>query len=407
MDDNRKRWVIVALLGAATTINYIDRQTLSILSPLLRREFHLTEQDYSNVVTAFLVSYTVMYAVGGRIMDAIGVRVGLVLSLAWWSIATMLTGFARGPLSLGVFRFLLGVGEPCVYPAGVKVCGEWFPDRLRGTATGIFSAGSAMGAILAPPAIAWITLEFGWRYAFLIPGLLGLIWLPVWWATYRPVASGRGPESSGATWRQLLQQRTVWGLVLSRLFSDPVWYFYLFWLPDYLQRERHLSLAQVGIYGWIPFLFADLGNVGGGYLSDFLIGRGIAPAKARIVVLAGVACLAPIGALAGVAPSAAGAIAVTCLVAFLTQCWSTNTATLISDVLPHSARGSAMGLMGTAGSLAGACFAQVLGFVIGRFGYPAAFALAAVLHPCAIAVLVLMLWPVVAKRRARETAFGY
>ena len=278
--------------------------------------------------------------------------------------------------------------------------------RTRDT-PGIFSAGSAMGAIVAPPAIAWITLQFGWRYAFLIPGLLGLIWLPVWWATYRPLASHREPESSSQPWSVLLRQRTVWGLVLSRLFSDPVWYFYLFWLPDYLQRERHLSLAQVGFYGWIPFLFADLGSLAGGFLSDFLIGRGIAPARARMVVLAGVACMAPIGALAGVAPSAAGAIAATCLVAFLTQCWSTNTATLVSDVLPDVARGSAMGLMGTAGSLAGACFAQVLGFVIGRFGYPAAFGLAAVLHPCAIAVLVLMLWPVVSKQRSTATAFGY
>ena len=406
MDENRKRWVIVALLGAATTINYIDRQTLSILSPLLRREFHLTEQDYSNVVTAFLVSYTVMYALGGRIMDAIGVRIGLVASLAWWSVSTMLTGFARGAMSLGVFRFLLGAGEPCVYPAGVKVCGEWFPDRLRGTATGIFSAGSALGAILAPPVIAWITLQFGWRYAFLIPGSLGLIWLPIWWTTYRPVAKG-GEKEPSIPWNVLLRQRVVWGLVLSRLFSDPVWYFYLFWLPDYLQRERHLSLAQIGLYGWIPFLFADLGSLGGGYLSDLLIRRGINPAKARMMVLAGVACVAPTGALVGIAPSAATAITVTCVVAFLTQCWSTNTATLISDVLPHSARGSVMGLMGTAGSLAGACFAQVLGFVIGHFGYPPAFGLAAGLHPCAIGVLAFMLWPVIGRRSVGAVLSGH
>jgi ACS family hexuronate transporter-like MFS transporter len=386
----RKRWVIVALLGAATTVNYIDRQTLSILSPLLRHELHLSEQDYSNVVTAFLISYTVMYSGGGRIMDAIGVRLGLTLSLGWWSIATMLTGVARGAMSLGIFRFLLGIGEPCVYPAGVKVCGEWFPVELRGAATGIFSSGSAMGAILAPPLIAWITLQFGWRYAFLIPGLLGLLWLPAWWATYRPIATQSFAEPS-SSWTDLLRQRAVWGLVLSRLFSDPVWYFYLFWLPDYLQRERHLSLAQIGLYGWIPFLFADLGNVGGGFLSDVLVRRGISPQRARVSVLVGVACLAPVGALTGIAPTAATAIAVTCLIAFLTQCWSTNTATLISDLLPHSARGSAMGLMGTAGSLAGACFAQILGLVIANFGYPAAFALAAILHPCAAAVLLFML----------------
>jgi ACS family hexuronate transporter-like MFS transporter len=272
----------------------------------------------------------------------------------------------------------------------VKVSGEWFPDRLRATATGIFSSGSALGAILAPPIIAWITLQFGWRYAFLIPGFLGLLWLPAWWLIYRPAAiASQQPRSVG--WLQLLRRREVWGLVLARLFSDPVWYFYLFWLPDYLQRERHFSLAQIGLYGWIPFLFADLGNLGGGALSDFLVRRGIAPRRARLMVLTGVACVAPAGALAGIAPSAAAAIAVTCVVAFLTQCWSTNTATLVAEVMSNSEAGSAMGMMGTAGSLAGACFAQILGVVIHAFGYPAAFALTAMLHPCAALVLLGML----------------
>jgi len=407
MNYARVRWLIIALLCAATTINYIDRQTLSILSPLLRTELHLTEADYANIVTAFLVSYTVMYLVGGRLMDRFGVRVGLTLSLAWWSVATMLTGFARGALTLGAFRFLLGIGEPCVYPAGVKVCGEWFPSRLRATATGIFSSGSALGAILAPPVIAWLTIRFGWRYAFLIPGALGLIWLPLWWWVYRPISEHpavrpadrkelKGPSSrtNGLSWRELLRHRVVWGLVIPRLFSDPVWYFYIFWLPDYLQRERHLSLAAIGLYGWIPFLFADFGNVFGGMISDFLVRRGIAPARARIGVLVGVGCLAPLGVLAGVAPTAATAIAVTCVVAFLTQCWSTNIATLAGDILPNSATGSVFGLMGTAGSLGGACFAQVLGYVIHTFGYPAAFGLAALMHPCAAAVVFLVLRPV-------------
>lgn len=384
---SQRRWMIVALLGAATTINYIDRQTLSILSPLLRRELHLTDQDYSNVVTAFLISYTVMYSLGGRIMDAIGVRIGLSLSLAWWSISTMLTGFARSAMSLSFFRFLLGIGEPCVFPAGVKVCGEWFPDRLRATATGVFSSGSSIGAILAPPVIAWITLKFGWRYAFLIPGVLGLLWLPAWWVVYRPAARVQ-VHKQAIPWRELLRYRAVWALVLARLFSDPVWYFYLFWLPDYLQRERHLSLAQIGFYGWIPFLFADLGSMAGGMVSDVLVRRGFSPQRARLAMLIGVACLAPFTALAGIAPSVVTAIAITCLAAFLTQCWSTNTGTLVPELVPGAATGSTMGLMGTAGSLAGAVFAQLLGYVIHNFGYPAAFGLAAILHPCAAIVLV-------------------
>jgi len=394
MQDSRARWVIAGLLCAATTINYVDRQTLSILSPLLRKELNLSERDYANIVTAFLVSYTVMYSAGGRIMDAIGVRLGLILSLGWWSIATMLTGFARGALSLGAFRFLLGVGEPCVYPAGVKVCGEWFPPRLRGVATGIFSSGSAIGAVLAPPVIAWLTIQFGWRYAFVIPGALGLAWLPAWWWIYRPMAKAGPAMLAEPKWRDLLRKRTVWGLVLPRLFSDPVWYFYIFWLPDYLQRERHLSLAEIGFYGWIPFLFADLGNVGGGMISDLLVRCGLTPPRARIYVLVGVGCLAPLGVLAGIAPTAATAIAVTCLVAFLTQCWATNVVALAADVIPNASTGSVVGLMGTAGSLAGACFAQVLGYVIHTFGYPAAFGLAALMHPCAATILFFVLRPV-------------
>lgn len=419
MNYTRARWFIVGLLGLATTVNYIDRQTLSILSPLLRKELHLTDSDYANVVTAFLVPYTIMYAVGGRLMDAIGVRLGLTLSLAWWSLATMLTGFAQSVFSLGAVRFLLGIGEPCVYPAGVKVCGEWFPPRLRATATGIFSSGSAVGAILAPPLVAWLAIQFEWRYAFVIPGILGLLWLPFWWWFYRPlhqypgvtpaeVAEIHGAQTARlqAPWRELWRQRTIWGLVLPRMFSDPVWYFYIFWLPDYLQRERHLTLAQVGLYGWIPFLFADLGHIGGGALSDWLTRRGIAPVRARIGVLLGVGCLAPLGALAGVVPSIQMAIAVTCLIAFLTQCWSTNTATLAADVLPTESTATVFGVMGMAGSLSGAVFAQILGFVIHNFGYSAAFALAALLHPCAATILFVLLRPVRKGTQRLQTEFA-
>jgi ACS family hexuronate transporter-like MFS transporter len=293
-----------------------------------------------------------------------------------------------------------------VYPAGVKVCAEWFPAKLRATAAGVFSSGSSLGAIIAPPLIAWLTLSFGWRSAFLIPGALGLLWLPFWWKTYRRVSEhpavtdedrrqlDSAPAAVQPRWRDLLKMRVVWGLVLPRLFSDPVWYFYLFWLPDYLQRERQLSLAEIGFYGWIPFLFADGGAILGGMLSDSLVRRGIHPQRARMMVLIGVACIAPFGALAGVAPTAATAIAVTCVVAFLTQCWSVNTAALAGDILPNEITGSAFGLMGTAGSLAGAFFAQVLGFVIQNFGYKMAFVLAATLHPCAAFLLFTLLRPV-------------
>lgn len=391
---SHRRWVILGLLFLATVINFVDRQTLSILAPTLRAEFGMNDAAYANVVSAFLASYTVMYTVSGRLLDRFGVRAGLVACVGWWSLATMLTARAWNALSLAGCRFLLGVGEPGIFPGGVKVCGEWFPRRLRAFAIGFFSSGSAIGALVAPPLIAWITLRYGWRAAFLLPGAIGLIWIPLWLLVYRP--NRARPEERAETiaparsWLQLLGERRVWALVLPRLLSDPVWYLYLFWLPDYLQRERGLSLKEIGLYGWIPFLFADLGAMGGGALSDFLIRRGWQSHRARIALLVAVACVAPLGALVGFLPTAAMAIALTCLIAFLTQCWATNTSALTADTFAPAETGTVAGMMGTAGSLGGMLFTQLLGFAIAAFGYSSAFVLGAVMHPLAAALLLLL-----------------
>lgn len=311
------------------------------------------------------------------------------------------------------FRFLLGVGEPGIFPAGVKACGEWFPKDRRALATGIFSSGSAVGAIIAAPLIAWMTVEFGWRVAFVVPGILGLLWLPLWWAVYRhpkkhpavtpaDLAQLDAGEAEGpsAPWREVLKKRAVWGLVLSRIASDPVWYFYLFWLPDYFQRIRHLSLAEIGLYGWIPFLFADLGCVFGGMASDRLVRLGWTAARARFAVLCAVALLAPCGALVGGMESTAGAIAMTCMITFLCQAWSTNIATLSADLTSRRETATVMGMMGTAGSAGGLVFAQLLGFIIATFGYGSAFGVAAVLHPIALIVIFCFLRPTLARPRS-------
>jgi len=400
------RWWIVGLLFLATVINYIDRQTLSILSATLREELKLTDKDYANAVSAFLFSYLIMYTVSGRLIDRYGVRLGVSVCIVWWSIAAMLTALARGPLSLAFFRGLLGIGEPGIFPAGVKACGEWFPRKSRALATGIFSSGSAVGAIIAAPLIAWLTLKFGWQMAFVIPGALGLLWLPLWLKVYRHPARHPAvapadlaqleldaPGAPQPRWRDVLAKRHVWGLVASRLFSDPVWFFYLFWLPDYLQRIRHLSLAEIGLYAWIPFLFADLGNVLGGMASDALIRRGWPAVRARVAVLASVALLAPLGAMVGFLESTAAAIGVTCMITFLCQAWSTNIATLSADVTERNETGTVMGMMGSAGSAMGLVFAQILGFAISTFGYASAFVMAACLHPLALLTLFLFLRP--------------
>ncbi|MDO8539894.1 MAG: MFS transporter [Opitutaceae bacterium] len=407
------RWWIVGILFLATVINYIDRQTLSILSATLRTELNLTDADYANAVSAFLFSYLIMYTVSGRLIDRFGVRLGVAVCITWWSIAAALTGFTRGATSLAFFRLLLGIGEPGIFPAGVKACGEWFPKGRRALATGIFSSGSAIGAIIAAPLIAWLTLNFGWRTAFVIPGILGLLWLPLWLAVYRhpsrhPAVTPADlaqldagtPDGPRPAWRDILRQRSVWGLVLSRIASDPVWYFYLFWLPDYLQRIRHLSLAEIGLYGWIPFLFADLGCVFGGMASDRLIRRGWPAARARFAVLCSVALLAPFGAMVGFMESTAAAIAVTCMITFLCQAWSTNIATLSADLTSRAETGTVMGMMGTAGSAGGLVFAQVLGFTIATFGYSSAFGIAAAMHPVALLTLFLFLRPILRRAKA-------
>ena len=402
----RHRWLVVALLFFATVLNYVDRQTLSILGTTLRSELRLSEKDYANCVTAFLVSYAVMYAVSGRIIDRVGVKIGAAVCVGWWSIAAMLTGFARGAPSLAFCRFLLGVGEPGIYPAGMKASSEWFPSKLRGTAIGIFSSGSAVGALIAAPLIVWITTHYGWRAAFIIPGIVGLVvWLPLWLIFYRSPSDSiitseesvllQADTNEGEPRRlwAMLRDRKVLALVFGRVGADPVWYLYLFWLPDYFQRIRHLSLVEIGIYAWIPFLFADFGSILGGMFSDRLIQRGWMASRARFAVLCGVAALAPVGALVGILESTTVAIAVTCLIAFLCQAWSINTGGLVVDLVPSRETASVMGLLGMAGSIGGIIFAQVLGISITLFGYTSAFVMAAVLHPFSLLLLWLFLRP--------------
>lgn len=400
---------ILGVLFLSTVINYLDRQTLSVLAPTLRSRFHLTDRDYANAVSAFLISYTVMYTVAGRIIDRVGVQVGIVACVTWWSVATMLTSLTRGAKSLALYRFLVGIGEPGIYPAGLKACAEWFPKEKRAFAAGIFSSGSAVGAIIAPPLIAWITLKFHWSLAFLIPGALGLLWVPIWLKVYRPPDqhpavtaedlamlrrdAGDAPPPRTEHWSKLLRQERVWAMVLPRLASDPVWYFYLFWLPDYFERQRGFTLSEIGAFMWIPFLAADVGNIGGGVFSDWLIRRGVNPRKARLAVLVAVGCLSPLGGLSGIVGSRMMALGIVSLMTCLTQCWSTNIATLALDTFPRHENATVVGMMGTAGSVGGILFSQVLGVVITKFGYASAFVIAGSLHPIAVITLLLLLRP--------------
>jgi MFS transporter, ACS family, hexuronate transporter len=255
-DYRQVRWFIVAWLTLSTVLNVIDRQTLSILAPFLRDQFGFSAHDwqrvYANIVSAFLASYTIMYAVGGRLVDRIGERIGMALCIVWWSVCTMLTSLAQGALSLGGVRFLLGIGEPANYPAALRACTRWFPKAERGLPIAMFSSGSSVGNAIAPPLIASLALRFGWRAAFIVPGALGLLWTIMWLWIYRVpeehpsvTADDRArleqhaePVTAPERWIDLLKDRNVLALVLARFVSDPVWYFYTFYLPDYLKSER-------------------------------------------------------------------------------------------------------------------------------------------------------------------------
>jgi len=401
------RWIIAGWLTLSTILNLIDRQTLSILAPLLRDKFHLSPQDYAHIVSAFLISYAVMYTVGGRFVDWIGERVGMAACILWWSICAMLTSLAQGFWSLGIIRFLLGIGEPGNYPAALRATTRWFPKAERGLPIALFSSGSAVGNIIAPPMIAGLMLLWGWRAAFIIPGALGLIWLVVWLWIYRlpehlpgisqeELAWIRNENSQGVAsasasgpqrWGDLLKDRNVLALVLCRLVSDPVWYFYLFWIPEYLTRERGFSLAEIGLYAWIPFVAGAVGGMVGGRASDRLVHAGVSPARARTRVLYISAAIAPLGMLTGKVHTAAMAIALIAVMAFVVYSWFINTAALIPDLFSEKVVGSVLGLMGTAGSAGAVVFTTLVGFLLTHYSYTAVFLLAGSMHLLASLIL--------------------
>jgi MFS transporter, ACS family, hexuronate transporter len=417
------RWLIVAWLTLSTVLNVIDRQSLSILAPFLRDQFGLSardwQRDYSNVVSAFLVSYTIMYAVGGRLVDRIGERAGMTACIVWWSICTMLTSLAQGVLSLATVRFLLGIGEPANYPAALRACTRWFPKAERGLPIAIFSSGSSIGNALAPPLIASLSLAFGWRAAFVIPGALGLLWTIGWLWMYqtpdahpsvtpeeRAALRDADPVPAQQRWVDLLKDRNVLALVLARFASDPVWYFYTFYMPDYLKTERGFDLKDMAFFAWIPFVAGTCGGMAAGAISDWLIRRGWQPVSARTRVLYVSALAAPLGILTSRAPSASVAIVLMAMVAFVVYCWFINTAAVIPDLFSDKVVGSVLGLMGTAGSAAGILFAQLVGFLLTHYSYAAAFALSGSMHVAAAIILWALLKPVPGMSRLSPVALG-
>lgn len=389
----RLRWLLLGLLSLSTVINYLDRQALSVLLPTLRTELHLSSADYGTITTVFLLAYTVGQLVAGVWIDRVGTRLGFAASIIAWSFAAMLHALARGPWTLGIFRGLLGIAEAGNWPAGGKAIAQWFPPQRRAFAMAIFDGGSALGAIAAPPLVALLALHFGWRAAFLMTGGLGLFWLSAWWLVYetperhrwlshhdraealresRQVQPAKSP-AFGAALRRILLTRKLWGLVGTRILATPVWWFYVFWLPDYLSQGRGFSLKEIGFYGWIPYATVDLGKMVGGAFSDRLLARGRSPTFARKIVMVGGALCMAAGILVADAPSAAVAIAWVCVATFGFGLWSANILALHADIFPAETMATALGVTGMAASLGGAAFTYVIGQIVNRAGYGPVF----------------------------------
>lgn len=411
---SRLRWLVLALLFASTAINYIDRQALSVLLPQLRQDLGLSSADYGLITTAFMLAYTASQLVSGALIDRVGTRRGFTIAIVIWSIAAMAHAAAAGVASLLLLRVLLGFGEAGNWPAGAKAIAEWFPQHRRAFAMGVFDGGSAVGAILAPPVVALLALQFGWRSAFVVTGLLGLVWLAAWLLLYDAparhrwlAASDRGdvpvPAASrgGGFWtsvQQVAGTRQLWGLMVTRLFATPVWWFYVFWLPDYLANGRGFSLKEIGLFGWIPYLTVDLGKLAGGACSDALLARGHSPTMARKSVMIAGAVAMGSGMFVVNAPSATVALAWVSLATFGFGMWSANILALHADIFPADCMAAAVGLTGMAASLGGAAFTYAVGQMVDRSGYAPAFWAASIAAPLACVALVAGVGRVMAMR---------
>jgi ACS family hexuronate transporter-like MFS transporter len=352
---SRLSWWITALLFFSTVINYLDRQNLSILARTIQNDLRMTDIQYSYVVQAFLLAYTISYAVAGRVTDWLGTRASMAVFVIWWSLADMMTSLARGVTSLGMFRFAVGVGEPGNYTAAPKAVAEWFAPKDRALVIGIYTAGATLGATLAPPLVAFLAGRFDWRIVFLCTGSLGLLWVMPWLLLYRspskPADKAVATQATGSVWRAVVARRETWILTVVRLLTDPVWYFYLFWFPKYLGDARHLTLMQVGRIVWVVYLGADIGCLLGGYLSGRMIRRGGGPVPSRVRVMSLAAVLLPLSPLVAYAPSALVAVLIAASAAFAHLAWQTSLSTMIVDIFPQDLVGTVFGLVAAGSGL--------------------------------------------------------
>jgi ACS family hexuronate transporter-like MFS transporter len=395
--DGGRRWYSVALVTAAIAISYFDRQTLPVAIAAIQHSIPISNQQFSYLQTAFLLSYAALYIGGGRLLDRLGTRRGFLIIMLWWSVACALHGLASGFALLLTARFLLGMGEGGAFPAAIRVVAEWVPPEQRSTAVGIINAGTAIGSVLAPPLIGIVVLHSGWRMVFFVAGAVGIAWVLWWAASYRNnnltfsanTLDGRRVAFQLSI-RELLALRSVQTIVFAKFMSDSAWYFLLFWLPKYLYDARHFDVKQVSYYAWIPYAASGVGSFLGGYLSTRLLRWGYTLDKARKIALGLSAVFMPVVMLVPLVPVQL-AIMLFSIAFFCQQSWSGLMMTLPADIFPLSLVGTVSGLVGFGGAIGGAIFGVVAGYLLGLgFGYGTLFVLVGTFHVIGFLAILLL-----------------
>jgi MFS transporter, ACS family, hexuronate transporter len=390
------RWYMVGMLCLASELNYLDRQTLSVLAQTIQDELHISTMQYADITSAFLVSYTIMYAVSGRMVDWLGTRRSFLFFVSGWSVANLLHAFARTAGQFTIFRFLLGAMEPANFPAGVKAATEWFPMRQRALAVGIFNAGTTVGSALAAPFVGFIALTWGWRWAFVGGGALGVVWVLVWQWVYRvprehprlsaeelalieadrPAAESTPPR---VPILRLLSMRETWGCILARALTDPISYFFFFWTPKFLQTERGFSLADIARYSWIPFVAGAVGNIAGGAVPGWLTGRGWTLNRARKTTMFVASCCMPLWCFLIVqVPDPALAVVFASAAMFCHTLWANIT--LPAEKFPTHVVGAVSGFGGCIGGAVGVLTQQAIGWSVQNVSFTPVFAVCAFVH---------------------------
>jgi ACS family hexuronate transporter-like MFS transporter len=419
-EENSLRWRIALLVSAAIAISYLDRQTLPVAIKAISRDIPLTNEQFSTLQSAFLFAYALMYAGGGKLVDVLGTRLGLTVIMLFWSFACASHALATGFTMLAISRFLLGVGEGGGFPAATRAVAEWFPTQERATAMGVINAGTAVGAVMAPPFIAVVLGVTNWRWIFVLAGGFGLLWTAWWQRSYRPTSENSHEMRNDSSelvglhanpvgrfpWRHLSRVRETWGLVTAKFLSDAAWFFYLFWLPKYLYDARGFDIKSVGLFAWMPNAAAGFGCLFGGTFSSYLVHRQFPVGLSRKAALGASAAVMPFAILVPHV-TVPWAMAIFCVAYFGQQSWSTLVMVLPTDLFPKEVVGSVAGLVGFGGAMGGIVFGQFAGYLLDHgFGYGSVFGIAGTLHVIALLIILTAIPAVLPLKLDENLRFG-